>query len=981
MSANDTKTHIGDQQLAGQTTVVGGWPGIGRPEALRGRSRECALLDDVISTVCRGESRSLILRGEAGIGKTALLEHLINSAATMTVAHAAGVESEMELAFAGLHQLCKPLLKHLERIPPPQHQALETVFGMGAGPPPDRFLVGLAFLSLLSEAAEERSLLCVVDDTQWLDQASALTLAFVARRPQAEPVGMVLASREQEDQFEHVSVLRVSGLSDSDARALLRSAVPFKLDERVRDRIIAETGGNPLALLELPEGLTAAELAGGFGVLRPESLTVRIEESFARRLDGLHEDARRLLLIAAADPVGDPVLLWSAADRLSVGRAGADELATHGLLDISERVTFRHPLVRSAIYRSACGSERRAAHRALAEVTAPATDPDRRAWHLGAAAAGPDEDVALELETSAVRARERGGLAAAAAFLRRALALTADPGRRADRALAAAEASLDAGLFDVAKGLVATAETGPLDQLQRARVELLLGRVALFSAPGGVAPQLLMGAARRFECVDLTLARDIYLDAWGGALYAGRLGGANPLLEVSRAAKAAARDESAQHPADLLLSGLATLITDGPAAAAVLLEQLTRTFAEEGVPRESLKWGWMTVIPTYVLWDEASALAICGQQIEILREVGALARLPFDLKTFNLVAARCGDFAGAEEAAAQAEVVAEATGSDSANSGAITLSVFRGREAEARSLIELGLKEALRLKQGIELQRTYWMLAMLCNSLGRYGEAVAAAQQASTDNPEELFISAWAACELLEAASRSDQPEVARTAFERILVTTAVASTDSARGIEARSRALISEGAAADRMYREAIKRLRCSPLRPELARAHLLYGEWLRRESRRVDAREQLRAAYEQLSTIGMEAFAERARIELFATGEKVRKRTYDTRDQLTPQELQIAQMASKGLSNREIGTRLFLSPRTVEYHLSKVYPKLDIKSRAELAAWLRGSRSLSLGSGVGLRQDLAQGSPGHPAINDLEQEAPREGHTESNC
>jgi DNA-binding CsgD family transcriptional regulator/tetratricopeptide (TPR) repeat protein len=939
MSAHETQ--IGEQQTERQPGEVDNRLPLRRRERLRGRARECAMLDDLILSVSTGQSRSLILRGEAGIGKTALLEHLIDAASAMTVVHAVGVESEMELAYAGLHQLCGPLLEHLGRIPGPQNQALETVFGISEGPPPDRFLVGLAFLSLLSDAAEERPLLCVVDDTQWLDQASALTLAFVARRLEAEAVGLVFASREQQDEFEHVAELRVRGLSGGDARTLLSSAVPFKLDERVRERIIAETGGNPLALLELPEGLTPAELAGGFRVLGAESLAGRIEESFARRLDGLHQDARRLLLIAAADPVGDPALLWGAADRLSVGSSAADELATHGLLDIGDRVTFRHPLVRSSIYRSASGSERRAAHRALAEVTDRATDPDRLAWHLGAAAAGPDENVALELENSAVRARARGGVAAAAAFLQRAVALTADPSKRADRALAAGEASLDAGLFDVARGLVATAETVPLDQRQRARLELLLGHIALFSAPGGDAPQLLMSAARHFESVDVALARDAYLDAWGAALFAGRLGGRNSLLEVSRAAKGAPRPEGVQQPADLLLSGLATLITDGPAAAAALLEQLIRTFTDVYSSLDGLKWGWLRVVPTYALWDEASALAICGRQIEILREAGALARLPFDLKTFSLVAARCGDIAGAEEATAQSDAVAEATGSEVADSGAITLSVLRGREAEARPMIESALNEALRLRQGVELQRTYWMLAMLCNSLGRYGEAVAAAQEASNDNPEEIFISAWAACELLEAASRSDQPEIARTAVERILVTTAVASTDSARGIEARSRALISEGAAADRLYREAIERLRRSPLRPDLARAHLLYGEWLRREGRRVDGREQLRAAFEQLSSMGMEAFAERARVELLATGEKVRKRTDDTRDELTPQELQIAQMAGKGLSNREIGTRLFLSPRTVEYHLSKVFPKLGIKGRRDLAGRLDESRS----------------------------------------
>ena len=438
---------------------------------LRGRASECALLDDLVSAIRRGESRSLVLRGEAGIGKTALLEYLIASASDLTVVRAVGVQSDMELAFASLHQLCGPLLDRLERLPAPQRQAMEIVFGLSAGGAPDRFLVGLAVLSLFSEVAEQRPLLCVVDDAQWLDQASALTLAFVARRLLAEPVGLVFAAREPGEELRHVPELEVHGVRNGDARALLSSAVRFKLDERVRDRIIAETRGNPLALLELPRGLTATQLAGGFGLLGAQALTGRIEESFVRRLEALSDDARRLLLVAAAEPVGDPLLLWRAAERLGIRPAAAEAAEADGLLAIGERVTFRHPLVRSAVYRSAAVEDRRAVHLALAEATDREADPDRRAWHLAAAAAGPDEQVALELERSAGRAQARGGLAAAAAFLQRAVALTQDPAKRADRALAAAQASLQAGAFDAALGLVATAEAGPLDEFQRARVD------------------------------------------------------------------------------------------------------------------------------------------------------------------------------------------------------------------------------------------------------------------------------------------------------------------------------------------------------------------------------------------------------------------------------------------------------------------------------------------------------------------------------
>jgi hypothetical protein len=483
------------------------------PESLRGRADERAVLDGLLADVRQGESRSLILRGEAGIGKTALLEYVVAAAPDLRIARAVGVEWEMELAFAGLHQLCAPMLDRLGRLPAPQRQALEIVFGLRAGAPPDRFLVGLAVLGLLSEVAEERPLLCVVDDAQWLDHASALTLGFVVRRLLAEPVGIVFAAREPGEELQHVPDLEVHGLRNGDARALLGSAVQFMLDERVRDRIVAETRGNPLALLELPRGMTATQLAGGFGVPAADAVPDRIEESFVRRLEPLTDDTRVLLLAASAEPVGDPLLLWRAAERLGIDPEAATGAADDGLLVIGERVMFRHPLVRSAMYRSAAAEERRAVHLALAEATDREADPDRRAWHLAAATAGPDEAVAVELERSAGRAQARGGMAAAAAFLQHAVVLTGDSGRRTDRALAAAEAGLQAGVFDLAHGMLATAAVGPLDELQRARLDLLRAEAAYSESHGSEAPALLLRAAKTLEPLDPRLARETYLDA------------------------------------------------------------------------------------------------------------------------------------------------------------------------------------------------------------------------------------------------------------------------------------------------------------------------------------------------------------------------------------------------------------------------------------------------------------------------------------
>src|SRR5690349_12819068 len=509
----------------------------GRRPPLRGRASECAQLDDLVAAIRRGESQSLVLRGEAGIGKTALLEYLIGSAPDLTVVRAVGVESEMELAYASLHQLCGPLLGRLERLPAPQRHAIEIVFGMSAGGAPDRFLVGLAVLSLFAAVAEEHPLLCVVDDAQWLDHTSGQTLAFVARRLLAEPVGIVFGARVPGEELRHVPELAVEGVNDEDARALLSSAVRFKLDKDVRDRIVAETRGNPLALLELPHGLSATELAGGFGLVGSQALTGRIEESFIRRLELLADDTRRLLLVAAAEPVGDPRLLWRAAERLGIGLAAAYAAEADGLLAIGGRVTFRHPLVRSAMYRSAAAGDRRAVHLALAEATDREADPDRRAWHLAAAASGPDEEVALELERSAGRAQGRGGLAAAAAFLRRAVTLTEDPARRAVRALAAARASLQAGEFEAALGLAATAEAGPLDDFQRAQVELLRAQVAFAAGDWTDAPPLLLKAATRLESFDLDLARETYLTAWGASGLTEDAAARDVLVQVCRAVR------------------------------------------------------------------------------------------------------------------------------------------------------------------------------------------------------------------------------------------------------------------------------------------------------------------------------------------------------------------------------------------------------------------------------------------------------------
>jgi DNA-binding CsgD family transcriptional regulator len=920
----------------------------GRGRGLAGRRTECRVLDQLLETVRAGESRVLVVHGEHGVGKTALLDYLAGRAGGLSVLRVAGVQSEMELAFAGLQLLFAPLLGRVDALPDPQAEALRTAFGISGGPTPDRFLVGLAVLGLLSEVAEERPVVCVADDAQWLDRASAQVLAFVARRLGADPVGLVFGAREAGGELAGLPELAVAGLADADARALLDAALTGPIDARVRDEIVAETGGNPLALLELPRGLSVADLAGGFGLpaalplaggfglLGAPPLAGRIEDSFRRRIEALPAQTRQLLLVAAADPTGDPALMWRAAGRLGIGAAAARPAAEAGLAEFAGRERFRHPLVRSAVYRSAPERDRREVHRVLAEVTDQRADPDRRAWHRAQAAAGPDEDVAAELEQSAGRAQARGGLAAAAAFLERAVLLTADPARRAGRTLAAAQAQLQAGAFGKALELLAIVEARPLDELQGARADWLRGQIAFASGLGSDAPPLLLKAARRLEPLDPALARETYLDAWQAAYIAGHLAIGGDLLEVSRAARALPLPERPQRAADLLLDGFSLLVTDGPAAAAPVLRQAAGALADPAAPvAERLRWAWLAPLAGSAVWDD-EGWRLIERPVQLARDTGALDQLPILLNQLAVGAVWRGDFAAAAALIAEADAVCEATGSHIAPS-AMRLAAFRGREAEAAPLIQATIEQAPGRGQGSAVTWAHWMAAVLYNGLGRYAEALAAARKAS--GHRLVHVSIWALPELVEAAVRTGDTGLASEALEQLAEWTRASGTDWGLGVEARCRALLSDGEAADRLYREAIDRLGRTRIRPELARAHLLYGEWLRRQRRRTDAREQLHAAWQLLGEIGMEAFAERARHELRATGATAGRRAVTVRVELTVQEAQIARLAADGLSNPEIGTRLFLSPRTVQYHLGKVFTKLGITSRAQLSRALSGS------------------------------------------
>jgi DNA-binding CsgD family transcriptional regulator len=913
---------------------------------LVGRADACGQIERLLEGAKAGHSAVLVVRGEPGIGKSSLLDYAIGSASGFQVARATGVESEMELAFAGLHQLVAPMLDGLVLLPDPQRDAMTTALGLSSGRPPDRFLIGLALLSLLTDAAGKAPVLVVVDDAHWLDLASAHALAFAARRLFADRVCVLFGTRPAMGELRGLPELALEGLADRDAAALLAAVLPVPLDPQVRDRLITETRGNPLALLEWPRGLAPAELAGGFGLSTLLPVAGQIEEGFRRQLGELPTPARALLTVAAAEPTGDAALVWRAAAQLGLGPDDATAATDAGLVELATTVRFRHPSVRSAVYAAATTAERRQAHAALATATDPHEDADRRAWHLALAAAGPDEEVAAELERSAGVAQGRGGVSAAAALLERSAALTLDPTRRTQRTIAAAGAYIDAGAPEEGARLLSAAEAGPLDAPSRARVEVLRATSATAWGWNGEAARLFLSAATRLYGLDARMARDLLAAAMGAAAQVDVVGGVT-LDEAAKAARAAPPPPDPVRPQDLLLDGLATFIAEGPELAAAILRSALGAFRRGRLePAEGIHWYGFQCSAATALWDlETWELAAEGE-VHAARTLGALRALPQSLNMLAVPKMFGGDLSTAAALVGEATSLIEATGSNFTLYAVARLAALRGDEAEAVDVIATTIDHAQAQGQGMSKRIAHSAAATLYNGLARYDEAFSAAQEA--DRPHFRY---WASNivlhELVEAAARSRHSGVAAEALERISASAQASGSDWALGIEARSRALLSTGDVAESLYLEAIERLERSPVRPEAARAHLLYGEWLRREKRRVDARARLRDAYERLTTIGMEAFAERARRELAATGETARKRATDTAYDLTPQETQIAQLAGEGRTNREIGTQLFISAHTVEYHLKKVFTKMDVTSRTQLRDSL-ARRSASVEAGI---------------------------------
>jgi hypothetical protein len=796
------------------------------------RATEREALDRLVANVRGGQSAVLVIRGEAGIGKTALLEYATGHATGFRVVPVTGVEAEMELPFAGIQQLCAPVLDRLDALAALQQDALNVALGRASGDVPDRFLIGLAVLGLLSAVAEERPLLCLVEDAQWLDAASALILGFVARRLLAESVAIVVAVREPNtrDDFDGLPELPLRGLAEEDSHTLLRSSVPGRLDDRVRDRMIAETRGNPLALLDLPRSMSAAELAGGFEPLPAADLPRQLEHRYLQRVGGLPETAQRLLLLAAAEPTGDATLLWRAARGLGLEGSALAPAEDAQLVEIGARVRFRHPLVRSALYRAATPSERRGVHGALAAATDGDTDPDRRAWHRAHSAVGLDEEVAAELERSAARARARGGAAAAAAFLARATELTPDPAKRGSRALAAAQAKVDAAAPDAALALLATAELAPLDELERARLERLRAEIAFARSRGGDAPALLLDAARRLEPLDSAMARETHLEAIAAAMFAGRLGDGPGVREAAEAAQAAPAAQRPPRAIDVLLDGLATRYTEGYAAGAPPLRKALEGFRDVADLNEGdARWLWLACRLAQDLWDDELWHVLATRGVRVARDTGALNLLPTMANYLAAFNVHAGDFATAAELIGEVDAITHATGLPPLQYAAFMLAGTRGHQAQA--LVEPAERAATARGEGSALGLRWWLTALLSNANGHYAEALASAHKACEH--EDVMAYGWALVELIEAGVRAGQPDEAAAALGRLRVRTQASGTEWALGVEARSRALLCDGPDAEPLYREAVERLGRSRGVIQLARAHLVYGEWLRRESR----------------------------------------------------------------------------------------------------------------------------------------------------
>ena len=903
------------------------------PMVLLDREQELAALTELIESGRQGSGGALLLRGEAGVGLSMLLAKSVELAGGMAVARIEGVESECDLPFAAAHQLCARWLDRLDELAEPRRDALATAFGLARGDVDDRLLIGSALLELLGKVGEDTPLLCIVDDAEWVDSASADALTFAARRLDGRHVTIVVAAHEPiaaGTPFLGLRTLHVGGLARTDARKLLGSVVEGPLDERVRERLVAESAGIPLGLIELPGCLSAAQLAGLAELPRVLAVGERFRKRLLPSLDSLPAESRMLLLVAAAEPEASASLVWSAAAQLGISAAAAAPAETLGLVRVGQRIAFRHPLLRLAVYEAATICERQRAHEALVEVIDPEVDPDRRVWHRAAATLTADEELALELEGSAERAKGRGEYASAAALLEQAAEFTPDTAGRYRRTLVAAQAALAAGIPARATALLERPGPQTVSDQQRAQVESLRGAIGLALGQGADRATMLVDAAQALEPLDPRLARDTYLEALEVAIYTGGLRNDRDLLRIAEAARAGPRPAQPEAEADLLLGAFALLITVGHEAASPSLRRSLESFRSA----DEVRWLALAALAAVEAWDDGALHDLMRRAAALAPHVGGRSQRGLQ-QLGDLDAVISGRFGTATAPFAEArDEAAEPQQQEGRLTSLAELlaSAWRGRSTEARDLAEACMREAFARELGLYVAAAQSAIAVLELGLGQYDAALGAARGACEN--ERPFVVTSTLPDLVEAAVRIGERKLAVSAVRRLSERTLPAGTDWALGTLARSRALLEAGPEAEGLYREAIERLRRCRAAPQLARGHLVYGEWLRRERRRREAREQLRTARDMFVFMGAQAFAERARTELAATGEQAERRVgVPEADALTAQEDRIARLVADGASNAEVAAQLFLSPRTVEYHLHKVFRKLGVSSRTQLA------------------------------------------------
>lgn len=895
-----------------------------------GRATERGALDLLLEGARDGAGGALVLRGEPGIGKTMLLDYARGAFDSVRILSAPGVEAERGLRFGNLHRLLDPLLGRSADLSQRERDALESAFEQNGGTSTTSFSVAGAALSLLTLFADDQPVLCLIDDVEWLDRPSEQALAFVSRRISARPIAMLFAARESAEPrtaLEGLPQVMVEGLPAAEAAELL-NALP-ELGSAVRDRILAEADGNPLALQDLPRELTTAQLRGASDLPDPLPLGRRLERSFVGRVRSLPADTQTLLLLMAADRFGDEDLIWRAADELGIHSTDADPAVDEGLLAIRTHASFRHPFLRSAVYWGAPVAERRRVHSALAGATVDA-DLDRRAWHLAASAPGPDETVALELERTAERAKQRVGYSAMAAALERAAQLTPDAAHRADRLLGAGWARLAAGDLGYASALLGQANLDIADDRRRVQAQRLEGALAAAGGDDAHSSLLLLHAAKAFERFDRRLARETHLEALESAMYAGQLGPTGGVREPARAARRApALQKSKMRGFDFLLDGFAKLFTDGRPAAVPSLRRGIDAIRHRG----DVRWLGLANLAAWELWDDEAIHAIGARRVRLAGSMGARYLLPGALTQRGAYEILVGRLDTADRWFDEARTVAAETGNPgvlgATETGALMLAAWRGQQAETRRLAEMCKRDAVARGQGAFVNLADYAISILEVGKGRYDAALSAAQEARAE--VALWSATRAQPELIEAAVRTRNPEAAHPAFEELADTARATGTQWALGILARCRALLAADGDAEALYLEAIGHLKRCRVTPELARAHLLYGEWLRRRRRRLDAREQLRTAHRAFASMGAASFSERARKELRAAGERAQVRA-STMKPLTPQEWEIAKLVSRGGTNAEVAAQLYVSPRTVEYHLRMIFRKLGLSSRTQL-------------------------------------------------